>query len=121
MPDSGTTPVDPSSQATATLLAHQLSLLLTALLQASRATSDSTRLMQIANEMTGVQTLISQVAQAQAAADDVAFAQATAGLTSEATVLTGMETQITKIVADVGLAGQIVGYVVQALALVAKL
>lgn len=34
---------------------------------------------------------------------------------------TGMEAQVTKIVTDVGLAGQIVGYVVQALALIAKL
>lgn len=123
MADPGSAPasVDPSEQVTLTLLSNQLSLLMAALLQASRSTGEPTKLMQISNEMTAVQSLVAQVAQAQAAANDAVFAQATAALSAQANVLTGMEKQIKTFVTDAGDAGRIVGYIAQAVALIAKL
>jgi hypothetical protein len=113
--------VDPSKLSTVNILVHQLGLLLTGLVSASRATADAVKLSQIANEATAVQTLIGQATQAQTAADNTQFGQITLSLKSQATVLQGMAAQITAIVADVALAGQIVGYITQALSLIAAL
>lgn len=123
MADSGSTPgpVNPSDQITATSLAQQLSFLLTSLLQASRATSDPTKLIQLNSEMAAVQTVLNQAAQAQAATNDATFAQAAATLNAQAGVLSGMEAQITTIIADAATAGRAIGYITQALALIAKL
>jgi len=117
-----TTPsIDPADQQTVNLLSHQLNLLLTGFLQASRATTDLTKLLQINNEMMGIQALIDQGAQAQAAADDSAFTQATASLKTQSGMLNDMGAQVAQVVSDADSAGKIVGYITQALALIAKL
>jgi hypothetical protein len=103
------------------LLIEQLNLLLNELLGASRTSVDSVQLMQIANEMSAIQTLINQAAQAQAAADDAVFAQATASLKIQSTMLQDMESHIAMIVADVARVGRIVGYIAQGLVLIGKL
>jgi hypothetical protein len=120
-PDQSSQPIDPSKLATLNLLIYQLSLLLSDLLTAARATTDQTALTQINNEYMGVQSCLNFAAQAQAAANDTLFNQATSALNTQAKVLEDMETQVKKIISNAALAGRIVGYIVQALALVAKL
>lgn len=114
-------PVDPSKLSTINSLIDQLSQLMSALLTASRAETDPAKLVQISNEMTAVQSIIDQAAQAQAAANDILFDQATKILKTQATMLDDMEKKIKTIVSDVALAGRIIGYITQAITLVAKL
>jgi hypothetical protein len=103
------------------LLLEQLNLLLNELLGASRASVDSVALIQIANEMSAIQTLINQAAQAQVAADDAVFARAAASLKTQSTMLQDMETHIATVVSDVARVGRIVGYIAQGLVLIGKL
>ncbi len=101
-------------------LVTQLSAILSDFLTASRATSDATSLMQIHSEYLAVQTVLNQAVNAQLAADDVIFAQATTVLKTQSKLLDGMEDQIKSVIKDVALAGKIVGYISQALVLIAK-
>ena len=121
MPDQGTKAIDGKKLAAVGSLVQQLNLILTELLNASRATAVPAKLMQIANEMSGIQTLINQSAQAQAAANDVVFSSATTSLKTQAQMLEGVEAHIEGIIADANAVGRITGYVVQALAQIAKL
>lgn len=91
------------------------------LVQAGRDTSDPTTLMKITNEYNQLDSYLSQLLHAQAIADDAAFASATAALKQQASTLQTEEDDIKKIVADVGTAAQIVGYIAQALSFVATL
>jgi hypothetical protein len=100
---------------------EKLSLAQADLLTAARATADNTKLIQINNEYMAVQSCMDQAAQAQAAADDALFKQATNALKTQAKKLEGMEDQIKKIISDVALAGRIVGYITQVIALVGQL
>jgi hypothetical protein len=100
---------------------EKLSLAQSDLLTAARATADNTKLIQINNEYMAVQSCIDQAAQAQAAEDDALFKQATKDLKTQAQKLEGMEDQIKKIISDVALAGRIVGYIAQAIALIGQL
>jgi len=91
------------------------------LMQASRATSDPGTLTKISIEYNQLDSFLSQLLQAQAIADDASFVLATAALKRQATTLQADENDIKKIVADVNTAAQIVGYITQALALIAPL
>ena len=113
--------IDPTKLSTIDNLVTALSSLLTNLLQAGRNTTDDTQLLQINNEYSAVQTLMDQATQARIAADDVTFIKLTSTLKAQAALLQGMEKQIQSIVSDVALAGQIVGYLAQAVAYLAKL
>lgn len=119
--DQAEQPVNPSKLSTINLVIFQLSLLLSDLLAAARATADPVRLMQINNEYAAVQTCMNQAVQAQVAANDTLFNQATTFLKTQSSVLEGMEAQIVKIVDDTALVGRIVGYIVQVVTLLAKL
>jgi phosphoribosylcarboxyaminoimidazole (NCAIR) mutase len=91
------------------------------LVQASRASSDPAKLMQINTEYTQLDSFLSQLLHAQAIADDADFASATAALKQQAATLQAEESDIKVIVADVGKAAQIAGYIAQALSLIATL
>jgi hypothetical protein len=113
--------VDAAARSDVASLIDNLNLILTQLLGASRASSDPVKLVQIANEMSAIQTLINQAAQAQAAANDSLYNQATTSLKTQATMLQDMAAHIAKIVDDVNRAGTIAGYIAQALAVLGKL
>jgi hypothetical protein len=115
------TPVDPADLSTINILIHQLSLLMSELLNAGRNTADPAKLAQINNEMLAIQTLMSQAAQAQAASNDALFGQITQGLKTQASMLAGLEAQVATIVSDAAIAGRIVGYIGQAIALIGRL
>jgi hypothetical protein len=121
MPDQGAKAINTKKLAAVGSLVQQLNLVLTELLSASRATAVPAKLMQIANEMSAIQTLINQAAQAQAAANDGIFASATTSLKTQAQMLQGVEAHIAGIVTDAEAVGRITGYVLQALAQIAKL
>jgi hypothetical protein len=121
MPDQGTKSIDANKLAAVGSLIQQLNLVLTELLNASRATADPAKLMRIANEMSAIQTLLNQAAQAQAAANDAVFSSATTSLKTQAQMLQGVEAQIAGMIADATAVGRITGYVVEVLAQIAKL
>lgn len=122
MPRGKTTqPVDPSKLSTVNQLINQLSLLLADLLTAARATADHVKLIKIHNEYEAVQSIMNQAAQAQAAANDTLFKQVISSLKTQAAMLQDLEKQIKSIVADVALAGRIVGYGAEAIILLSKL
>jgi hypothetical protein len=121
MVDQTTEPVDPAALSIVNILIHQLSLLMSELLNAGRNTADPAKLSQINNEMLSVQTIMNQAAQAQAAANDAVFGQVTQSLKTQAGMLSGLEAQVTSIVADVASAGRIVGYIGQAISLIGQL
>jgi hypothetical protein len=102
-------------------LVTQLSALLADLLTMARGTADPVVLLQINNEYMAVKTVLDQAVNVQLATDDAVFAQATTGLKSQSKLLDGMQAQITSVVKDVALAGKMVGYVSQAVVLIAKL
>ena len=116
-----TTAVDPSKLSTTNIIVHQLTLLLTELLIAARATADLAKSIKINSEMMAVQTVLNTAVQAQTAADDDQFSQACQNLNAQAAMLTAMEAQVAAIVADVASAGRIIGYIGQAVALIARL
>jgi hypothetical protein len=102
-------------------LVTQLSALLGQIVDVSRTTADPTALLQLHTEYLAIQGLLMPAVQAQLAKDDAIFSQATTNLKAQAKVLDGMEDQIKSLVKDVNLAAKIIGGVVQAAALIAKL
>jgi N-dimethylarginine dimethylaminohydrolase len=92
-----------------------------ALMQASRATSDPTKLLQIRNEYMHLDSMLSQLSQTQAITDDSLFAQTVPALQQQAKSLQAEEAAIEKIVSDAQLAGTIVGYIGQAITLLTSL
>jgi hypothetical protein len=114
-------PIDPAKLSAINQLILLLSQLLSALLNAGRATADTQKLVQINNEYSAVQTCLDQTTQAQAASDGAVFQQATSALKVQAAMLDEMEKKINVIVDDAALAGRIVGYITQAITIIAKL
>lgn len=114
-------PITPADAATLADLVTQLSTLLSQLLNAARAATDSTVILQINTEYGAVQSIVIQATQAQMATDDALFAQSIVGLKAQATMLTNMEKQISAIVADTATAAKIIGYITQAITLIGKL
>jgi hypothetical protein len=106
---------------TLSALSAQLSETLSNLLDASRATSDVTTLLQLNNETRAIQVLLNQATHLQMSADDANFAQGLAALKTQSAMLDEMEAQIKTIVKDVGIAASIIGGIAQAIKLVAKL
>lgn len=85
------------------------------------AANDTQTSNDLTNEYNDLDLLRSGLLQAQNAADDASFTNATTTLQSQANDLKADEASIGKIVADVKIAGNIVGYIGQALAFIAKL
>ena len=90
------------------------------LVQASRATSDPATLVKINTEYAHLDSYLSQLLHTLAIADDADFVKATRALKQQATALAAEEAQIKKVVADVGTAAKIAGYIAQAVAFIAK-
>lgn len=91
------------------------------LLVASRATSDLGKLIKINMEYGQLDSFMSQLLHAQALADDADFARATAALKQQAAALQVEEADLAKVVADVGTAAKIAGYLAQAVSFLATL
>ena len=91
------------------------------LIQASRQTSDASKLIQINTEYTALDSYLSQVLHTLAILDDALFDIATKALKQQAAILQQEEESIKKIVDDIALAAQIAGYLAQAAAIAATL
>lgn len=112
---------DPSQLSTINMLIGKLSQAQSVLQTAADATADPTKLGQINDEHDAIQSCMDQAAQAQAAANDALFKQAISVLKNQGQQLEDTEKQIGKIISDVKLAGEIAGYIAEAIILVAKL
>lgn len=88
--------------------------------QASQTTADPGTLTKISIEFNHLDSFLSQILHIQAIADDKDFASATIALKQQAATLQADENNIKKIVNDVKVSAQIVGYIAQAIALIAK-
>ena len=113
--------IDPAKLSVTNELVQQLNRLLMSLLTASRATANGVELMQINNEMLGIQAVLNTAVQCQAASDDALFSQAVGNLKTQAGILSDMEAQVQAVVSDVASVGRIIGYIGQALTLIARL
>lgn len=91
------------------------------LTQQIRVATDLLAAIKLTNEYNSLDSYLSQLLHAQNSTDDLTFANATLNLKSQASGLQVDETEIKTIVSDVKTAATIVGYIVQALAFVAKL
>jgi gamma-glutamyl phosphate reductase len=91
------------------------------LVQASRATSDPATLTKISIEYNQLDSFLSQLLRAQAISDDAEFNNATAALREQASILDAEEKDIKNIVNDVAIAAKIVGYITEAMTIIAKL
>ena len=89
--------------------------------EASRASTDANRSIQINTEYQHLDSLLSQLIQAQAIADDADFQSATAALKQQATALQAEQAQIQAIVNDVAIAAKIAGFLAQAASFLATL
>ena len=98
-----------------------LSSALGLLVQASRETSDQEMLIRISLEYNQIKSVFDQVLNAQALTDDAVFTKATAAIRDQAQELKNVEEHINKIVADVGMAAKIAGYIAEAATGIAKL
>ncbi len=112
---------DPSKMSAVNQLIGILTSAQSDLQDAADATADPDKLDKINAIYKVVQDCMDQAAQAQAAADDAEFKKATGDLKTEAKKLEDKEDEIKKIIADVALAGRIVGYIIQAIALIGSL
>jgi hypothetical protein len=84
-------------------------------------TAGSARLNALSSIYTQLHAVAALLIQAQLAADDSIFEHATASLKAQTAALKASEDALKKIVADIGLAGKIIGYIVQAGALITAL
>lgn len=100
---------------------NQIRLAEQSLLEASRATSDIAKLIQINTEYSHLDSYLSQILHAQALTDETEFGNATAALKGQASALSADEDAIKKIVDDVAVAGKIFGYITQAIQIIGKL
>lgn len=91
------------------------------LLQASRATAEPATLMKINTEFQAIDSYLSQVISAQVTQDDRLFDSATNALKQQASSLQQEEVHIKTIIADVGIAAQIIGFIAQAAAIAVTL
>ncbi|HEY6923979.1 MAG TPA: hypothetical protein VI653_10950 [Steroidobacteraceae bacterium] len=91
------------------------------LTQQVRAASDTMTAIKLTNEYNNLDSYLSTLLHAQNAADDVTFAAATKTICSTANGLKADEQTIQAIVKDVAIAAQVLKYLEQALAFVAKL
>jgi hypothetical protein len=92
-----------------------------ALLVQGRATTNPLVAAQISNEYNALDSVLTQLVQAQVTADDTSFQRAATLLQQEATTLNAQAGAISQIIKDVGIAGQIAGYIAQAATVLASL
>jgi hypothetical protein len=85
------------------------------------AANDPATSTNLTNEFNKIDSLLSQLLQAQNLADDASFTNATAALQSHANTLKTDEAKIKRIVGDVKIAAEVISYITQALAFIAKL
>ncbi|WP_157649647.1 hypothetical protein [Burkholderia ubonensis] len=91
------------------------------LVQASYSMTDEAMLTRLNIEYQHLDSFLSQLLHTQALADDSQFEGASAALKEQANGLAAEEASIKIIVADVGTAAKVVGYITQALGYIALL
>ena len=91
------------------------------LIQASRQTVDTSKLIRLNTEYTALDSYLSHVLHTFAILDDALFNMETNALKQQATILEQEETSIQKIVDDIAVAAQIAGYLAQAAQIAATL
>jgi negative regulator of replication initiation len=89
--------------------------------QQMNAASDSLSAIKLTNEFNNLDSFLSELLHAKNSADDASFANATTALQSHVTGLQADEATIKGIVDDVKIAADIISYITQALAFIAKL
>ena len=89
--------------------------------QQINAANDSLSAMKLSNEFNNLDSFLSELLQAQNAADDTSFTNATQALQAHVTGLQADEATIKKIVEDIKIAAEIISYITQDLAFIAKL
>jgi hypothetical protein len=86
-----------------------------------RGSTDTLQAIKLTHEYNNLDFQLSALLHVQNAADDAAFTALTTSLKSQSDALQADAAAIQIIVADVALAGKIVGYIARALAFIAKL
>jgi hypothetical protein len=86
-----------------------------------QSSDDTLTAIKLTHEYNNLDSYLSELLHARNAADDLVFANATQQLQSQVSGLQADQAAINAIIADVALAGQVVGYITQALAFIAKL
>jgi ABC-type phosphate transport system auxiliary subunit len=86
-----------------------------------RTATDALTAIKLTNEYNNLDSYLSELLHAQNAADDASFANATELLQSRVKGLQADEAAIKAVIKDVQIAGQVIGYVEQALGFIAKL
>jgi negative regulator of replication initiation len=89
--------------------------------QQINAANDSLTAIKLSNEFNNLDSFLSELLHAQNSADDASFTNATTALKSHASGLQADEATIKGIVDDVNIAANIISYITQALAFIAKL
>lgn len=92
-----------------------------ALLTQGRATTDPLIAAQISNEYNALDSVLTQLIQAQVISDDATFQRAAIVLQQESTTLNAQANAISQIIKDIGIAGQIAGYIARAATALATL
>jgi hypothetical protein len=86
-----------------------------------RSSTDALTAIKLTNEYNNLDSYLSELLHAQNAADDATFANATAALQSRLSGLEADEKAIETIIADVVIAGKVIGFIADAVKLIAKL
>ena len=86
-----------------------------------RCSTDALTAIKLTNEYNNLDSYLSELLHAQNAADDATFANATKALQSRLSGLEADEKAIETIIADVATAAKVIGYIADALKLIAKL
>jgi ABC-type phosphate transport system auxiliary subunit len=86
-----------------------------------QAADNTLTAIKLTHEYNNLDSYLSELLQAQNAADDSVFANATKQLQSQVGGLQADQAAINSVIADVKLAGEVIGYITKAAALIAKL
>jgi hypothetical protein len=86
-----------------------------------QSSTETLTAIKLTHEYNNLDSYLSELLHAQNAADDSVFANATQLLQSQVSGLQADQASINTIISDVAIAGQVVGYITQALAFIAKL
>jgi ABC-type phosphate transport system auxiliary subunit len=86
-----------------------------------RSSTDALNAIKLTNEYNNLDSYLSELLHAQNAADDVTFANATQALQSRLSGLEADEKAIRSIIADVVIAGKVIGYIADAVKLITAL
>jgi hypothetical protein len=86
-----------------------------------RSSTDALTAIKLTNEYNNLDSYLSELLHAQNAADDTSFSNATTALQSRLSGLEADQKSIKAIINDVATAGKVIGYIGDALKLIAKL